>query len=87
MPISALSDSVKVCRQLSISRGVEPLYLDAEGMDMLDEEAPSFSMCSVVCTRTDLLGPEDVAVCVIDDSITVETIHPDLFFDGEGDEK
>lgn len=72
-PIAVLSESLKVCRQLSISRGVHPTWLDSDEDGIIDgisaEEA-----CDIVSTKLGLLDPGDVAVVVIGDSISVETV-------------
>lgn len=83
MPIAAMSDSVKICRQLAISRGVSPLHVafDALGGSAVEAEGipDSFALCSIACERTALFEPEDKAVVVIGDQISVEVIGEHLF--------
>jgi len=85
MPIAAICDSLKVCRQLSISRGVHPVHV-AEEAPTADTEAddPLWSdgtlcaadCCNLVADRLGLLEPGDLAVVVQGDSVSVEVVEP-----------
>jgi len=90
IPIIAISDSLKVCRQLSISRGVYPTMLapDPESSaeefslsDLTPEEACDIGMAE------GMLQPGDSAVVVAGSSITVEFVDdfPDDDDDGDDD--
>ena len=78
MPIAALCDSLKVCRQLSISRGVFPTHIttpsdepeDYLSLDTID----AADGCSLVVERLGLLEPGDLAVVLVGESLSVETV-------------
>ena len=85
MPIAAVSDSLKICRQLSISRGVQPFHLSDELVSQLDEIESSYELCGLVAAHTTLLNENDTVVCVVGESLSVETIDENFFdFDGDG---
>ena len=85
MPIAAVSESLKICRQLSISRGVEPFHLSDELISQLDDIESSFELCQVVAANTSMLDPDDTVVCVVGESVSVETIDEHFFdFDTDG---
>lgn len=87
VPIAALCDSLKVCRQLSISRGVFPTHVDPavaemasepeeageEGWSSLDMMDAAES-CALVQSRLGLLAAGDLAVVVTGTSISVEVV-------------
>ena len=86
MPIAAISDSIKMCRQLNLSKGIEPLLIDSAMLDDFEEDiALSYELTSAVMERTELLGPDDTAVCVFGNQISVETMG-DHFFSEEEEE-
>ena len=61
MPIAALSASLKVCRQLAISHGVQPIFVDDDAMARFSDidTADLDEVCAFVCERTDLLKPAE----------------------------
>jgi len=85
VPIIAISDSMKVCRQLSISRGVYPQYLEfapSDGDGDEEMESPLLELTAdAACelgVQAQLLQPGDTAVVVVGESLTIETIEMDL---------
>ena len=76
MPIVALCDSLKVCRQLSISRGVYPALVEpGEDEDSdLGMLMPNEACERVMAELPQLLGWGDVAVIVTTDSLTIEVL-------------
>ena len=90
MPIAALCDSIKVCRQLSISRGVYPVLVEMPALDddasedgegamepMTLDMLDASDACAVVSSELDLLSPGDLAVVLHGDVISVETVTED----------
>jgi len=73
MPIAAISPSLKICRQLAVSRGVIALPMDV-GTDIVGLP-DAFYLVAHVCENTPLLEHDDVAVVVLGDRISVETIE------------
>jgi pyruvate kinase len=73
MPIAAISPSLKICRQLAVSRGVIALPMDV-GTDIVGLP-DAFDLVAHVCENTPLLEHDDVAVVVLGDRISVETIE------------
>lgn len=75
-PIAAVCDSLKVARQLSISRGVQPVFLSPETEVEHDE------IVAFVGEQTGLLAPGDTAVIVRNNllldrpTIELEIFHP-----------
>ena len=89
MPIAALCASKKDCRQLAISRGVLPVYVDEEGLSRLSDDGDfpdAFEAVALVCEKTDLLPIEEKVVCVIGDAISVQHID-EQFYEMDEDEE
>ena len=87
VPIAALSESLKVCRQLSVSRGVYPVHVApsaegsaADGSGSEASQLDSLGMmdsedaCSLAMSRLDFMKPGDVAVVVMGETMRVEVI-------------
>ena len=73
-----LCDSLKVCRQLSISRGIYPAHVMPEGNgDEVETvlELDAADGCELVANRFGLLEPGDMAVVVMGESISVEVYN------------
>ena len=98
VPIAALCGSLKVCRQLSISRGVVPLLVEpqpeiagdpTEGEDEFRDDMFSLDTldasdaCSLVAERTGLLEPGDLAVVLAGETISVEVVMEPMEWDGD----
>ena len=71
VPIVAINDSLKVCRQLSISRGVYPHY-----EEQLEQFAEPQAACEVAAAMG-LLEEGDKAVVMLGDSVTAVTYWAD----------
>ena len=98
VPIAALCDSLKVCRQLSISRGVVPLLVEpqpeiagdpSEGEDEFRNDMFSLDTldasdaCSLVAERTGLLEPGDLAIVLVGETISVEVVMEPMEWEGD----
>ena len=71
VPIVAINDSLKVCRQLSISRGVYPHY-----EEQLEQFAEPQAACEVAAAMG-ILEEGDKAVVMLGDSVTAVTYWAD----------
>ena len=102
VPIAALCDSLKVCRQLSISRGVVPLLVEPqpeiagdqpEGEDEFRNDMFSLDTldasdaCSLVAERTGLLEPGDLAIVLVGETISVEVVMEPMEWEGDEAER
>jgi len=87
LPIVAVSDSLKVCRQLAISRGVTPVFVaDVNDPETGIEEHAAWEagwLCDVVTNRTELLDHHETVVCVVGNQVSLQTVALDVDEDDE----
>uniref|UniRef100_A0A7S2BE55 Pyruvate kinase n=1 Tax=Haptolina brevifila TaxID=156173 RepID=A0A7S2BE55_9EUKA len=86
IPIIAISDCLKVCRQLSISRGVYPQLFEGDDMEENGLAEMSADRACELGVMADLLKPGDTAVVVFGNGITVEMIEDMDELDGFGED-